>query len=117
MISLTSLAQSTDNQVDPIEQRANRATQRMAKELGLSEEQEAQVLAINIEFAKARQEEMGSANGVKEDIRKSREKIREQMQEKDMRLLEVLTEEQATKWEEIKKERQAQRKRRARGIQ
>lgn len=85
------------------EERAKKATERMATELQLSEEQKAQVLALNLDQAKKRQaeieKEMAERKARTEEMKAHQEKIKE-----------VLTEEQRMKWEEIQLEQREHRR-------
>ncbi|TFV95963.1 DUF4890 domain-containing protein [Algoriphagus kandeliae] len=82
---------------DP-ETRAKMMTDRMAEQLGLSEEQKAKILAINLENAKKRQAE---AEARKAEAEARREQAKAQEEE----IKSILTEEQRQKWEELKEAR------------
>lgn len=89
-------------QVSP-EERAQRMTEKMATELQLSEEQKAQILALNLDQAKKRQAQM--------DKEMAERKVRaDEMKAHQDEIKEVLTEEQRTKWEEIKLEQRKNRR-------
>jgi protein CpxP len=81
-------------QINP-EERANFITEKMATELQLSDQQKAQILEFNLEQAKKRQKEM------ERDMAERKVKT-EEMKEHQDKIKAVLTEEQRTKWEEIK---------------
>jgi protein CpxP len=85
------------------EERAKRMTEKMATELELSEEQKAHVLALNLDNAKKRQAEMDQAAAE----RKAKMTEMKAYQEK---VKAILTEEQRTKWEEIKVEQRDKRR-------
>lgn len=94
--------QGKREQINP-EERAKRATEKMATELQLSEEQKGQILSLNLDLAKKRQAEMDRERTERmaraEEMKAHQEKIRE-----------ILTEEQRAKWEEIKQEQRSQRR-------
>lgn len=77
------------------ETRAKMMTERMAEQLGLSEEQKAKILTINLEKAKKQTTKM-------EARKADREAKKAGMQETYKQIKEVLTEEQRQKWEELK---------------
>lgn len=93
--------QGKREQVNP-EERAQKATEKMATELGLSEGQKSQLLELNLEQAKRRQAEMDREM----ELRKAR---MEEMKAHQEKVRQILTEEQRTKWEEIKKEQRGKR--------
>jgi len=85
------------------EERAKKVTEKLATELGLSEEQKSQILELNLEQAKKRQAEM--------DQEMEQRKLRSQeMKAHSEQIKAVLTEEQRTKWEEIKLENRDKRR-------
>lgn len=99
MISVSSIAQQKRGQDRPDpEQRAKMITERMAEQLGLSEEQKAKILAINLENAQQREAQMAERKA-KMEARK------DQAKNQDEAINEVLTEEQRKKWVEIKESR------------
>lgn len=77
------------------EERAKKVTEKMATELKLSDQQKAQILELNLEQAKKRQIEM------EQDMAERKVKSQE-MKVHQEKIKEVLTEEQRTKWEEMK---------------
>lgn len=90
------------DQVNP-DDRAKRMTEKMSTELELSEEQKSQILELNLEQAKQRQTEMAREM----ELRKKRA---EEMKAHQDKINEILTEEQRTKWEEIKMENRDKRR-------
>lgn len=96
-----SAQQGKRDQVNP-EERAQKATEKMATELGLSEEQKSQLLELNLEQAKKRQAEMER----QKELRAARS---EEMKAHQKKVKEILTEEQRAKWEEIKQEQRGKR--------
>ncbi len=97
MISLSTFAQQGKGGEKPNpEERAKQMTERLATELQLSEAQNKQVLAINMEHAKKREAEM-----------EARTKAQ---QEHEAKIQSVLTEDQKAKWVELKDKRQEHRK-------
>lgn len=101
--SLQVAAQQEKRELPNPEERAKKATEKMATELQLSEEQKSQVLALNLEQAKKRQAEMEREM----ELRKVRS---EEMKAHQEKIKGILTEEQRTKWEEIKLEQREHRK-------
>ncbi|REG87116.1 DUF4890 domain-containing protein [Algoriphagus antarcticus] len=102
MISLSTMAQRKGGERPSPEERANRSTEQMAEKLALTEAQKQQLLAINLEFAKKNEVERKAemeARKVEMDARKA------EMKEQDAKIQAVLTEEQRTKWAELKAER------------
>src|SRR5690606_33676847 len=91
--------QRKGQQPDP-EDRAKKMTEKMATELNLSDDQKAQVLALNLDQAQKRQAAVDQAAAE----RKARKTEMEAHQQK---VNAVLTEEQRTKWDEIKIEQRA----------
>lgn len=96
-------AQQEKRQQPNPEERAKKVTEKMATELELSEDQKAQILSLNLDQAKKRQAEMEQEAVVRkakmEEMKAHREKINA-----------ILTEEQRTKWEEIKMDQRSQRR-------
>lgn len=80
------------------EERAKKSTERMAEHLELSEAQKTQILDLNLEFAKAQEDQM-------EERREQGEARKEAMQAQEEKIKAILTPEQAEKWEVAKKER------------
>lgn len=102
-----SAQQGKREQINP-EERAKKATEKMATELKLSEDQKSQIMELNLDQAKKRQAEMER----KKELRSARSVEMKVHQEK---IQSILTEEQRTKWEELKSEQRD--KRRSRGPQ
>lgn len=104
MISLSTFAQQGKSGEKPNpEERAKQMTERISKELELSESQKNQVLAINLEYAKKREAEM--------EARKTEMEARKKdQQEHEAKIQAVLTETQKTKWVELKDERKEHQK-------
>lgn len=76
------------------EERAERITNKMAEELSLSEDQKKKVYQINLDHAKKRQAEMEARRAAMEaDIKAQNQEIEA-----------LLSEEQKTKWSEMKAE-------------
>lgn len=98
MISVSTIAQKKGGERPSAEDRANRNTERMAEELTLTDAQKKQILAINLEYSKKTEAEM-EARKAELDARKAESK------EQDAKIQAVLTEEQRTKWTELKAER------------
>jgi protein CpxP len=94
--------QGKREQVSP-EERAKKATEKMAAELELSEDQKAQILDLNLEQAKKRQIEMDREM----ELRKKRS---EEMKVHQEKIQSILTEEQRTQWEELKSEQRDKRR-------
>ncbi|MEN2280830.1 DUF4890 domain-containing protein [Algoriphagus sp. SE2] len=109
LAGITAFAQETRKKERPSpEERAQKQTEMMAKQLELSETQKAEILAINLENAKKREAEM--------EARKSEmDSRREQMKEQDEAIKKVLTEEQRAKWVELKEAKRDRREGRPRG--
>ncbi len=94
--------QGKREQVSP-EERAKKATEIMAVELELSKDQKSQILDLNLEQAKQRQIEMDREM----ELRKKRS---EEMKVHQEKIQSILTEEQRTKWEELKSEQRDKRR-------
>jgi Spy/CpxP family protein refolding chaperone len=96
MTGITAFAQNTKTKERPTpEERAQKQTEMMAKQLELTEAQKIEILAINMENAKKREVEM--------EARKAEmEARRVEMKAQDEAIKQVLTEEQRTKWVELK---------------
>ncbi len=106
LLAFTSLQLAAQQERKPQpnpEERAKKATERMATELDLSEEQKNQILALNLDQAKKRQAEMEQ----KAAERKAR---MEEMKTHREQIDAILTEEQRSKWEEIKMEQREKRR-------
>ncbi len=94
--------QGRGGQIAP-EERAKKATEKMATELELTEEQKSQILALNLEQAKKRQSQM-------EEEMAERKARAEEMKAHQDKIKTILTEEQRSKWEEIKVEQRKNRR-------
>ncbi len=92
------------------EERAKAMTEKMAKELELTEDQQKQVLAINLEYAQKREAEMAKRKVEMEARRAKMEEAKAEAKEQNTKINAVLTEEQKSKWTEIKQENQDKRK-------
>jgi len=109
MAGITAFAQDMKTKERPTpEERAQKQTEMMAKHLELSDEQKAEILAINLENAKKREAEM-EARKAEMDSR------REEMKAQDEAIKKVLTEEQRAKWVELKESQRDRRGRRPGG--
>jgi hypothetical protein len=101
---LMSRAQSTDSAVDlknsSPEQRAQWQSNAMKTKLGLNDTQYQQVSAINLEYAKKGEEIKNSGGGKFSKYRK----FKSMMSDKDAKFKKVLTPDQYTTYEEMKKE-------------
>lgn len=95
LISLGAHAQHQQPKLATPEERATRMTERMAQELQLSEQQKKEIYSINLERAQKR---LAEQEAQKAEIQAKRE----EMKIEEQKVLEVLTEEQRKKWEEIK---------------
>ncbi|NVJ86627.1 MAG: DUF4890 domain-containing protein [Algoriphagus sp.] len=109
LLSMGAFAQQkSQRQMPDPEIRAKMMTDRMAEQLGLSEEQKAKILAINLENAKQRQAE---AEGRKAEAEARRAQAQAQKEE----IIAILTEEQRQKWEELRAARGDRERRGPRG--
>ena len=104
MISLSTMAQKREGERPSPEERAQRNTDRMAEALTLTDAQKKQILDINLEYAKKKDAEM-EARKAQMDAKRA------ELKEQDAKIQAVLTEEQRTKWTEIKAERMEDRRR------
>jgi len=102
VISLGTMAQQRGGERPSAEERATRMTEKMAEELNLTVDQKKQVLEINLAQAKKRDQDR--AEHMKEaEARKAEMDARKvEMQKQEELIKAVLTEDQRTKWEEIK---------------
>ncbi|MDR7128554.1 Spy/CpxP family protein refolding chaperone [Algoriphagus sp. 4150] len=108
MISLSTMAQRKSEERPSAEDRAKKSTERMAESLSLTDAQQEQILAINLEFAKKNEAE----RKVETEARKvEMEAKRAELKEQDAKIQSVLTEEQKAKWTEIKAEKMNDRRR------
>lgn len=103
MISLSSIAQQRGGGERPsAEQRATRMTEKMAEELSLTNDQKKQILAINLEHAKKRDQDRVAQEKENEARRAEMDARKAEMKKQDELIKAILTDEQRTKWEEIK---------------
>lgn len=114
-LSFASLAQERGQRSFDPEKMAERQTEELTEALGLSEEQQEQVLALNTEVA----ENMQAMRKEMQDEDMDRETMREKMQEirdeQNAKLKEILTEAQYEKYEEYLEERRENRGQRGSG--
>lgn len=102
MISLSTMAQKRGGERPSAEERAKRNTERMAEELSLTDAQQKQILDINLQYAKKKDAERKAEM----EARKAEmDAKRAEMKEQNAKIQSVLTEEQKTKWTEIRAER------------
>ncbi|MDA3929902.1 MAG: hypothetical protein PF541_13200 [Prolixibacteraceae bacterium] len=104
VISMLSVAQGPGGQrpnFDPDEM-VKRQTDEMVENLGLSDEQAIQVKALNEKYGKKMGEAFQNAGEDRSSMRETMQTIRK---EKDAELMDVLTEEQFTKYQDIEKKR------------
>lgn len=83
------------------EQRAEKMTMKMTEELGLSEDQKQKIYQINLENAEKRQVQR---EAMEEERKAKREEMQAQTKAQNEQIVAILTPEQKTKWEEVKKE-------------
>jgi periplasmic protein CpxP/Spy len=97
MISSSTFAQHTKGRQNlNAEEKARHQTERISKELELTESQKNKIMAINLDFEKRKEAEM--------DARKK------EQQKHQTEIQAVLTEDQKAKWAELKDERKAHEK-------
>jgi protein CpxP len=102
MISLSSIAQQRGGERPTSEQRAARMTEKMAEELSLTADQKNQILSINLEQAKKRDQARVEQQKESEVKKAGMDTQRAEMKKQDELIKAILTDEQRTKWEEIK---------------
>ncbi len=102
MISLSSIAQQRGGERPTPEQRAARMTEKMAEELSLTADQQKQILAINLEHAKKRDQDRMEHQKEREARKADMDAQKAEMKKQNESIKVILTEEQRTKWEEIK---------------
>jgi protein CpxP len=102
MISLSSIAQQRGGERPTSEQRAARMTEKMAEELSLTADQKKQILSINLEHAKKRDQDRVEQQKESEARKAEMDAQRAEMKKQDELIKAILTDEQRTKWEEIK---------------
>ncbi len=102
MISLSSIAQQRGGERPTFEQRAARMTEKMAEELSLTADQKNQILSINLERAKKRDQDRVEQQKESEARKAEMDAQRAEMKKQDELIKAILTDEQRTKWEEIK---------------
>ena len=83
------------------EERAERMTNRMAEELSLSDDQKQKIYQINLDHAKKRQAEMDER---REEMKAKRAEMEADMKAQNQQIEALLTDEQKTKWAEVKAE-------------
>jgi Spy/CpxP family protein refolding chaperone len=83
------------------EQRAEKMTAKMTEELGLSVDQKQKIYQINLENAQKRQEQREAMQVEREA---KRAEMQAQAKAQNDQIEAILTSEQKTKWEEVKKE-------------
>jgi protein CpxP len=83
------------------EQRAEKMTTKMTEELGLSEDQKQKIYQINLENAQKRQ---AQREVMQEEQKAKRAAMQAQNKVQNEQIEAVLTPDQKTKWEEVKKE-------------
>lgn len=116
MAGVTAFAQETKTKERPTaEERAQKQTDMMAEKLELSDSQKAQILAINLENAKKREAEMEARKAEMEARKEQMQAMKEGLKAQDEAIKEVLTEEQRSKWEELKESQRDRRGRRPGG--
>lgn len=81
------------------EERAERMTNRMEEQLGLSEDQKQKIYQINLQNAQSRDVEMENR---RDEAKQRRENRQHQMQEQNKEIETILTPEQVEKWGEIR---------------
>lgn len=111
MISLSTMAQRKQGERPSAEDRAKRTTERMAEELALSDAQKKQILDINLEFAKKNEAEMAERKAEMDARKAEMDAKRTELKEQEAKIQAVLTEEQRTKWTEIKADRMSDSRR------
>ena len=102
MISLSSIAQQRGGERPTPEQRAARMTEKLAEELSLTADQQKQILAINLEHAKKRDQDRMEQQKEREARKADMDAQKAEMKKQNESIKAILTEEQRTKWEEIK---------------
>ena len=95
------------------EENAKRRTEMMTKQLDLSDDQSEKVEKLLMEFGEKQREMRQEARG--EGREAMREKMQKFQEEQDEKLQEILSEDQWSKWEEIRGEFQRRGPRRGRG--
>lgn len=94
------------------EQRAERITTKMTEELGLSEDQKKKIYQVNLDNAKKREAQRAA---MEEERKAKREEMQAQTKAQNEQIVAILTPEQKTKWEEVKKENRKEIRERTRG--
>lgn len=103
LVSLQLSAQQERRTQPTPEERAQKLTEKMSTELDLSEEQKDQILSLNLDQAKRRQDEI-------EQQAAERKARMEEMKAHQERIKAILTPEQRAKWEEIRLEQREKRR-------
>lgn len=102
MVSLSSIAQQRGGERPTAEQRATRMTEKMAEELSLTADQQKQILAINLEHAKRRDQDRVAHQKENEARKAEMYAKKAEMKKQDESIKAILTDAQRSKWEEIK---------------
>jgi len=82
-------------------QRAERITIKMTEELGLSKDQKQKIYQINLENAEKRQ---AQRDAMQEEQKSKRTEMQAQNKARNERMEAILTSEQKTRWDEVKKD-------------
>lgn len=107
-ISLSTFAQKQTEPRSTPEERVAKMTEKMSTELQLTEDQKKKILEINLEYAKKRESERQKRMA---DRNEQMELRKVELIAQDEQIQEVLTEEQRSKWVEIKAENMKDRRR------
>lgn len=83
------------------EQRAEKMTMKMTEELGLSEDQKQKIYKINLENSQKREAQRAA---MEQERKANRSEMQAQAKAQNEQIEAILTPEQKTKWEEVKKE-------------
>ncbi len=110
MITLWIPLLAQDRSPRTAEERAKANTEKMKKELSLSDEQAAQAYTANLERAKV-VDEFREKN--KEEKKEERERIRTAQEKHKAEMKQILTADQYTKWEQWQSEKKEQNRERA----
>lgn len=105
LLFLSASLYAQDRKRMSMEDRAKMRSERLAEQLSLSDEQKAKVYALNMKDAKENKK-------MREERRKQVSSMRDNRQEFNKELTDILTPEQQQKWESLKSERREQMKKR-----
>jgi len=108
-LSVASMAQERGQRSMDPEKMAERQTEELTKTLGLSEEQQAKVLALNTEMAESMKAMREETQGEDVDRDAMREKMKAMREKQDSQLKEILTDAQYKKYEKYLEERRGNR--------